>query len=494
MRRAGFVLPVVLVVIGLLALTMAGFTFFVRAEVAGAQAKRDGQQARLAALSGFQEVVTLLRVAREDPSAWWDVPEEQEDAPFPYRFRNALLWSEGYTREDDPLRQGNLREDLLEDDQIVPAWRYSVVAMNLDGEEYTMRYGITPEAGKLNINAASEDELRRLLEGILPDLNIENTGELVDALLDWLDEDDEPRPNGAEREFYEFLEPGYYPKNGPLDTIEELLLIKGFSAAILYGEDVNRNGILDENEDDGDESFPYYDNADGVLNLGLAPYITVWSREAQAGGNGDGDGEGGGRDGDGSGGDDAAGDGDDGGGDEGVYEDYDDAKEDDFRQSIDDADGPDFDFDPNDLALGEEGDGQQGAQEQQTGYVAKIDVNSAPLQVLMVLDGMTEEAARNIVEQRGQQETEARKSLDWLVNAGAVDPAVFDAIKDKLTTQAYQFRIEILGYADHLRTFRRYEWIVEVRGTVVQTLYHRDLSRLGLAWPVNEEEALIQRQ
>jgi hypothetical protein len=56
-------------------------------------------------------------------------------------------------------------------------------------------------------------------------------------------------------------------------------LVKGFSAAALYGEDVNRNGIMDLNEDDGDESFPYYDNADGVLNVGIAPFLTVNGRE-----------------------------------------------------------------------------------------------------------------------------------------------------------------------------------------------------------------------
>ena len=34
--------------------------------------------------------------------------------------------------------------------------------------------------------------------------------------------------------------------------------------------------------DDGPDSFPYYDNADGILNPGIAPFLTVWSREVDA--------------------------------------------------------------------------------------------------------------------------------------------------------------------------------------------------------------------
>jgi len=47
---------------------------------------------------------------------------------------------------------------------------------------------------------------------------------------------------------------------------------------VLFGEDYNRNGLLDPNEDDGDESFPP-DNADGELYRGVEPFLTVWSRE-----------------------------------------------------------------------------------------------------------------------------------------------------------------------------------------------------------------------
>jgi type II secretory pathway component PulK len=437
MPRPAFVLVVVLIVIGLLALIMAGFMFFVRAELAGAQALRDAQQARLAAESGLQEVITILRASRDDASIWFDDPE---------LFRHVLVWSQGYDRERDPLDRMGDREELLEDDRVIPAWRFSVVAADLNqtlAMRDTMRYGITPEASKLNINTASEDEIRRLLEDVLIGLQVENWDELVDTLLDWLDEDDETRPLGAETEHYDTPELGYFPKNGPLDTIEELLLIKGYSAAVLYGEDTNRNGILDENEDDGEDSFPYYDNADGILDHGLAPYITVWSRESLDSGLGGGE------------------------------------------QQPEGEQGEEGEE-------AEEGEEPEQGGENQGTVTAKINVNTAPARVLRVLDGMDAESAERIVALRREQDPEALNSLDWLVSSGALEPGTYNQVQARLTTRALQFRVEVLAYADHMPAFRRDEWIIEMRGPMAQLLYHRDLTSLGRAWPIDDETILVE--
>lgn len=400
------VLPAVLVVVGLLALVMAGFSYFVRSEVLGMQARRDAEQAGLAAESGFAELTYRLRTAKNDSTQWFDNPA---------LFRHRLVWAEGYERIDDPVAQADhSREQWLESGEISPAWRYSVVAQKHDDLfEDRFRYGITPEAGKLHLNAASEAEIAALLTPILQNLELDNFLELIDALLDWRDEDDEPRPNGAESEYYNLLEPGYYPKNGPLDTIEELLLVKGFSAAVLYGEDTNRNGLLDWNEDDADETFPYYDNADGILDRGVAPFVTVWSSE------------------------------------------------------------PGTDSQP---ALG------------------KINVNTAPLAVLAAIEGMPPEAAENIVALRAEQSAETLLEPDWVVTAGAVDPGTYGEIEDRITVAAFQFHIEILGYADHARAFRRYEWIVDMRGPLAQVLYHRDLTQLGFAWPIDDDTLVLEGQ
>ncbi|MHC4193550.1 MAG: type II secretion system protein GspK, partial [Planctomycetota bacterium] len=59
-------------------------------------------------------------------------------------------------------------------------------------------------------------------------------------------------------------------------TIRELLLVKGITEHLLYGEDTNLNGMLDYNEKDGDESPPP-DNQDDKLDQGLIAYLTCYS-------------------------------------------------------------------------------------------------------------------------------------------------------------------------------------------------------------------------
>ncbi|MBA7687564.1 hypothetical protein ES703_96028 [subsurface metagenome] len=59
-------------------------------------------------------------------------------------------------------------------------------------------------------------------------------------------------------------------------TIRELLLVRGVTGRLLYGEDTNQNGQLDSNERDGDRSPPD-DNEDGRLDKGLIEYLTCYS-------------------------------------------------------------------------------------------------------------------------------------------------------------------------------------------------------------------------
>jgi general secretion pathway protein K len=56
--------------------------------------------------------------------------------------------------------------------------------------------------------------------------------EITDALIDWVDADSiVTGSEGAEEEYYAPL--GYHCKNGPLDSVDELLLIKGFDRELV---------------------------------------------------------------------------------------------------------------------------------------------------------------------------------------------------------------------------------------------------------------------
>ena len=150
-----------------------------------------------------------------------------------------------------------------------------IVPNERDAGGATVRYGLISESGKLDINSLLKSELEdEEIHDLM--LSIPNmTDEIADAILDWVDDDEEAREYGVEGIDYT------YPiANAPLQTLDELLMVSGITPAILYGEDSNRNGLLDPNEDDGDVSAPLYDNADGILDHGLNSYLTVYGTES----------------------------------------------------------------------------------------------------------------------------------------------------------------------------------------------------------------------
>ncbi len=124
------------------------------------------------------------------------------------------------------------------------------------------RFGLTDESGKININVAGRETLLAL-----PLM----TGELADNIITWRSGQAPAAGDGYR------VEGEGGPKGAKLETMDELLGVPGITPKILYGEDVNRNGLLDENENDGDASWPD-DNRDGKLDRGLIGLCTVYSR------------------------------------------------------------------------------------------------------------------------------------------------------------------------------------------------------------------------
>src|SRR5262245_59247373 len=104
---------------------------------------------------------------------------------------------------------------------------------NASGQGF--RFGVIDESGKINLNALLQiDSSGRVAHDMLM-APANMTQEIADAILDWLDPDDEPRANGAENSYYQALSPPYRCKNGPLDSLEELLLVKGVTPGLLFG-------------------------------------------------------------------------------------------------------------------------------------------------------------------------------------------------------------------------------------------------------------------
>ena len=115
-----------------------------------------------------------------------------------------------------------------------------------------------------NLNLKKKEQMERLLS------LLGHPADWMEALLDWLDGDDQPRPRGAEKDFYLSKKNPHLPKNGPLDSLEELLLIRGVNASLLYGEE-------------GKEGLKNYltVQSDGRININTATLPVLLSLSSQ---------------------------------------------------------------------------------------------------------------------------------------------------------------------------------------------------------------------
>ncbi len=93
---------------------------------------------------------------------------------------------------------------------------------------------ITDESGKIPINLVTQGLLQQILANL--GLDIDQADEITAGILDWRDEDDEVRVNGAETDYYLERARPYAAKNAPLDSLEELLLVKGVTWELYHGE------------------------------------------------------------------------------------------------------------------------------------------------------------------------------------------------------------------------------------------------------------------
>jgi len=162
-----------------------------------------------------------------------------------------------------------LNEDERTLDGPVDLWAFNPEDLN-DVEMLYCHYTVraVDEAGKLNVNTATRDQLLGLFEWGMDTA-------IADAILDWRDVDDEPGEEGVETGYYENLPYRYAIPNRPFRTIRELLKVRGVTEQLLYGEDTNFNGRLDDCENDGPLTPPL-DDADGILDLGWISFLTCY--------------------------------------------------------------------------------------------------------------------------------------------------------------------------------------------------------------------------
>src|SRR4051794_30472107 len=132
-------------------------------------------------------------------------------------------------------------------------------------------FGITDESGKLNINAINAGNEQQLLA--FPSM----TQEAADAIVDWRDQ----TGSGGTDALYSSLPDPYVAKHYDFETVEELLLVDGVTPQMLYGNDGNHDGVVDDAERAAaatsgmGSTFGSGDSAD----RGLIHYLTAYSSE-----------------------------------------------------------------------------------------------------------------------------------------------------------------------------------------------------------------------
>ncbi len=110
---------------------------------------------------------------------------------------------------------------------------------------------LTSENGKINANKANTGKFLAVFKKL--GVSEEEGLKIIDCINDWTDADDLHRLNGAEDDYYQSLSVPYEAKDDLFTTVYELLLVKGITTRMFYGED---------------EMTPKVDNADGLDAVG----------------------------------------------------------------------------------------------------------------------------------------------------------------------------------------------------------------------------------
>jgi general secretion pathway protein K len=188
-NQRGVALIIVLWVFIFLFVVAFDFSTSVREEATAAQRFSDETQGYYLALAGFER--GLYDFLHQQPGAVPQLPDPNKRDPF----------------------DGSWREE------------------NFGGGMYRVR--LVDEGGKININRVNEETLRRIFTNL--GLDDQRREILVDSIMDWRDPDDLHRVNGAENDYYSTQSPAYTAKNGPLDSIEDLLWIRGMTLELFFG-------------------------------------------------------------------------------------------------------------------------------------------------------------------------------------------------------------------------------------------------------------------
>jgi DNA uptake protein ComE-like DNA-binding protein len=333
-------------------------------------------------------------------------------------------------------------------------------------------FALIDEGSKLNLNYVRTNVL----------VNLPNmTTDFAQAIIDWRN------TNGPGLSSVDYAQLGYVPKSAPFETVDELRLVYGSSIDLLVGDDINRNGVLDENETD--------ENHNGQVAPGVFEYVTVFSREPNIHSDGT------------------------------VFTNVNNQAM--IRPLLQAQFGASranqilsrftvTSRGPNGATVRRQVTVnnllqfylQSGMTSTEFAQIAngvttttapysygRVNVNTASATVLSCLPGMDLGTAQQLVNYRIQNPNNLG-SIAWIVDAlGAGNTAVQSLAQgDYITTRSYQFTADIAALGAYGRGYRRTRFVFDLSSGTVQIVYRQDLSRLGWALGKNVRVAWLENE
>jgi hypothetical protein len=98
--------------------------------------------------------------------------------------------------------------------------------------------------------------------------------------------------------------------------------------------------------------------------------------------------------------------------------------------------------------------------------------------------GIDNALAESILSARRNLPAERRNSVAWIHVENLVEAEKFREIAPFLTVRSLQFRFNVVGYGARSGRFRVLEAVIDATSQPVRLVYLRDLTRLGLPFPI----------
>lgn len=321
-------------------------------------------------------------------------------------------------------------------------------------------FGLVDESAKIDLNTVNYGDLLRL-----PGM----TEQLAASIIDWRDEDDDITEGvGAESQTYLGRSPAHEAKNAPFENVEELLLVEGMTPELLYGPETQpplgiTGGLL------GDTGGLFA--VEQYQRRGFFDLFTVWSQAPTTAPDGrvrlDVD------------------------GDEQplrdlVTEIIGGSRADEINSRLDDEDNifefaMDADITSDELRQLEPylmaGDPQQGIR-------GRVNVNSAPREVLLTADDdLADDQVELILTARPAATVQYPGTMAWLLDTA---PDGAEEIGERIVARGSFFSADIVALSGNGRGFRRVRIAVDASDSAApQIVYRRDLTDRG--WPLDPQ-------